>query len=97
MQKFVSVVQLHSSIMRWQHLQAPVYTSETLAVLVPHSHGAGWPHRGSRSCRLAIWDVLIYIFCTDLHSWSDQLDLTCDNLRGREESSCPPMSPHGSL
>lgn len=75
-QRFVSAVQLHSSSMYRQRLQAPVCLSETLAVLAHRSHRAGWPHRGSRSCKSAVWDVLMYLFCTDLHSWSDQLDLT---------------------
>lgn len=54
-------------------------------------------HTEEPQLQLAVRDVLVDLFCTDQHSWNDLLDLTYANLRGSKESSCPPMSPYGSL
>lgn len=54
-------------------------------VSLPQGRLATQKASSTHSCKLVIQDVLMYLFCTDLHSWSDQLDLTYANLRGKEE------------
>lgn len=54
-QKFVYAVQLHNSIMCWQHLQAPVCSLKMLAVLVCHFPRANWPHRRLVAHTAASW------------------------------------------
>lgn len=77
-QKFVYAVQLHSSIMCWQHLQAPVLVGDAGSPGVSLLQGRLATQKASctHSCKLVIQDVLVYLFCSVLICTAGATSLT---------------------